>query len=181
MNYAKRYLELIETRRARQEQKGIVGYRESHHIVPRCMGGSNSSYNLVQLTPEEHFTAHLLLMKIYPWHEGLAYACYMMAKGGRLSNKLVGKMRRQARETTSAASRKLKYLRASGLTPILWLKMTQEYCRLHSVLGRKRAITAVYELLRRDCSITSKQVESYTRLPIIKMTMQEYIDEYCTT
>jgi hypothetical protein len=39
------------------------GYFENHHIVPKCMGGSNESENLVLLTPREHFICHLLLVK----------------------------------------------------------------------------------------------------------------------
>ena len=37
------------------------GYYETHHIIPRSEGGSNSKDNLVRLTPKEHFVAHKLL------------------------------------------------------------------------------------------------------------------------
>lgn len=39
-------------------------YKEQHHIVPRCMGGSNCKSNLVYLTAKEHYIAHLLLTKM---------------------------------------------------------------------------------------------------------------------
>jgi hypothetical protein len=38
-------------------------YTEKHHIIPRCMGGSNDKENLVTLTAREHYIAHLLLTK----------------------------------------------------------------------------------------------------------------------
>jgi hypothetical protein len=41
------------------------GYYESHHIIPKCTGGSNNLDNLVKLTFREHFIAHALLCKIY--------------------------------------------------------------------------------------------------------------------
>jgi hypothetical protein len=41
-----------------------VGYCEKHHILPKCLGGSNDKLNLVQLTAREHFICHLLLVKI---------------------------------------------------------------------------------------------------------------------
>ena len=39
-------------------------YCERHHIIPKSIGGSNSSYNLVNLTAKEHFIAHRLLEKL---------------------------------------------------------------------------------------------------------------------
>lgn len=36
-------------------------YKERHHIIPRCMGGSNDIENLIDLYPKEHFIAHRLL------------------------------------------------------------------------------------------------------------------------
>lgn len=36
---------------------------EKHHIVPVSFGGANDAFNLVRLTPRQHFIAHLLLLK----------------------------------------------------------------------------------------------------------------------
>jgi len=38
-------------------------YTESHHIVPKSLGGDNSKENLVLLSAREHYIAHLLLCK----------------------------------------------------------------------------------------------------------------------
>ena len=40
-------------------------YSEWHHILPRSLGGSDNSFNLVQLTYREHFLVHWLLTKIH--------------------------------------------------------------------------------------------------------------------
>ena len=56
----------------------LLGYVESHHIVPKSMSGSNNEENLVFLTPEEHFVAHQLLTKIFPNNPSLAYSANMM-------------------------------------------------------------------------------------------------------
>ena len=40
-------------------------YYENHHIIPKCLKGSNNKENLVLLTPREHFIAHLLLTNMY--------------------------------------------------------------------------------------------------------------------
>jgi hypothetical protein len=46
----------------RKKKEGI--YYERHHIIPRSMGGSNESSNLVLLTAKEHLICHLLLVKM---------------------------------------------------------------------------------------------------------------------
>lgn len=54
---------------------------EEHHIIPRCLGGTDSKSNLVLLTVKEHFRAHILLADIYPDSGKLALACTMMLRG----------------------------------------------------------------------------------------------------
>lgn len=63
MNYLKIYDTIIE--RANQRTPLDNMYYEKHHIVPKCMGGSNARCNLVRLTAKEHYIAHLLLAKHY--------------------------------------------------------------------------------------------------------------------
>lgn len=75
MNYKKHYDLLIN----RAINRTIDGYTENHHIIPRCMGGIDEKSNLVKLTPEEHYVAHQLLVKIYPEVNGLVFAVLMMS------------------------------------------------------------------------------------------------------
>ena len=49
------------------------------------MGGSNEKENLVSLYPEEHFLAHLLLVKIYPENKKLISCVSMMCADGSKS------------------------------------------------------------------------------------------------
>lgn len=74
MNYQAHYDRLIDRARSRI----LDGYCEWHHIVPRCMHGSDDPTNLVSLTPEEHYVAHLLLVKIHPNNRKLLGAAMMM-------------------------------------------------------------------------------------------------------
>lgn len=92
MNYFNIYSSLI----SRAKDRPLTGYTENHHIIPRCMGGGDSSLNLVKLTAREHFIAHLLLVKIYPTNLKLVKAVAMMCMGQlerKISNRLYGKMR----------------------------------------------------------------------------------------
>lgn len=100
MNYKLIYENLISRARDRK----LYIYTESHHIIPRCMNGDNSLENLVDLTPEEHYLAHQLLIKIYPSEYGLIKAAVMMCmnlNGNRPKNKLYGWLRRKHSESTS--------------------------------------------------------------------------------
>ncbi len=93
MDYKHHYDKLIDRARNRQ----IVGCKEKHHIIPKCVGGSNSKINLVELTPEEHFVAHQLLVKIYTDESKLVYAlsALCMSKNNIRNNKMFGWIKRK--------------------------------------------------------------------------------------
>ncbi len=90
MNYVKIYNSLI----LRGINRSLSGYKERHHIVPKCLGGSDKSDNLVDLTAEEHYIAHQLLVKIHPKNHSLVRAAQMMIPNRR-SNKLYGWLRKR--------------------------------------------------------------------------------------
>ncbi len=48
----------------RARGRALDCYKETHHILPRSMGGTDDGANLVDLTYREHFLAHWLLTKI---------------------------------------------------------------------------------------------------------------------
>lgn len=60
--YAKWYTNLVNTRKIRIIND--LEYYELHHIIPKCMGGTNNKENLVKFTAREHYIAHLLLIKM---------------------------------------------------------------------------------------------------------------------
>ena len=53
-------------------------YKERHHIVPKCLGGTNDEDNLIDLYADEHFIAHKLLMEENPDNIKLTRAFTMM-------------------------------------------------------------------------------------------------------
>lgn len=75
MNYQFHYNKLME--RA-PKKKPTSGYYERHRIIPGCLGGKYVIGNIAWLTPEEHFIAHQLLVKIYPGNKKLVYSARMM-------------------------------------------------------------------------------------------------------
>lgn len=54
-------------------------YHERHHIVPKCLGGTNNEENLIDLYAREHFEAHRLLALENPDVKGLTYAWWCMS------------------------------------------------------------------------------------------------------
>lgn len=92
MNYQKIYNALVEKAKVRGLDKSQhEGYFEIHHILPKCLGGSDEDRNLVMFTAREHYVAHLILANQYPEVEGLTYAAFMMSaanKGSRHYSKL---------------------------------------------------------------------------------------------
>lgn len=86
MNYKRIYDKLVTGKSTRV--KDVHTYYESHHIIPRVLGGGNEKSNLVLLTAREHFIAHRLLSKIHPKILGLKLAVLFMASVDRYDYKV---------------------------------------------------------------------------------------------
>lgn len=94
MNYQKHYDLLMERARTRVRP---AGYVEKHHVLPRCLGGTDDPSNLVCLTYDEHCLAHLMLLKLHPEHLGLALATMYMVFALPSRKKIARKERTWAR------------------------------------------------------------------------------------
>jgi hypothetical protein len=91
MDYQAIYNRLIE----RSKNRSLDPPFEKHHIIPKCLGGSNKKDNIAKLTPEEHYLAHELLVKIYPDDRRMIFAAHRMTNGIYRTNKLYGWIRRK--------------------------------------------------------------------------------------
>lgn len=54
-------------------------YHETHHIIPRCVGGNNDPDNLIDLFAREHYEAHRLLALENPQNQSFIFAWHMMS------------------------------------------------------------------------------------------------------
>jgi hypothetical protein len=75
MNYQRIYNQIID----RAKNRELSCYKEVHHIIPKCIGGSDDKSNLTKLTAREHFLCHWLLHRMYPENHKLAFAFKMIA------------------------------------------------------------------------------------------------------
>lgn len=125
MNYQKHYDLLIQRAKSRNKPEG---YTEKHHIVPRCMGGTNAYSNIAVLTAEEHFVAHQLLVKIYPNERGLIYGARRLACAGKVgSNKhyawirkrfaIQASLQHRGKKRTAEHSEKLRLINTGHVMP----------------------------------------------------------------
>jgi hypothetical protein len=77
--YTRWYYNIIH----RAQTRTLTGYFERHHIIPKSLGGNNSTTNLVNLTAREHFICHWLLVKMTTSvnKQKMANACNIMLHG----------------------------------------------------------------------------------------------------
>lgn len=62
MDYERVYREFIADRRRREISLELF---ETHHVLPRALGGTNEPDNLIRLSLSDHLFAHFLLARIH--------------------------------------------------------------------------------------------------------------------
>lgn len=82
-------------------------YWEGHHIIPRCLGGQGHARqrhpNIIRLTAAEHFTAHKLLVELFPDNRKLTYAFWAMCTCSNAATNATAEDYELARVTRSKA------------------------------------------------------------------------------
>lgn len=88
MDYQKIYNNIIIKAKNENRTKGSI-YYENHHIIPKCLGGTNLKENLVLLTGKEHFICHLILWKISEGENKnkMGHALFSMVRNSRNQNR----------------------------------------------------------------------------------------------
>ena len=62
--YSTIYYSIIKNAKSQNRIKQVGDSYQTHHIIPRCMGGTDDSDNLVVLTYKEHRVCHRLLIEM---------------------------------------------------------------------------------------------------------------------
>lgn len=121
MNYQQIYNNIIDNAKqlssTKSRYRGDGNYYESHHILPRCMGGINAG--TVLLTAKEHFICHELLCEIHPHNSKLQYAFWRMITGliNPEKNKKMGKNFRPSSNVYERMRKEVSRLRKESITP----------------------------------------------------------------
>jgi len=75
--YSQCYYNIVD----RAKSRDLAGYTETHHVLPKSMGGTDDPSNLVPLTAREHYICHLLLPKMTDgvYRQKMIYAYTIMS------------------------------------------------------------------------------------------------------
>lgn len=84
------------------------GYTESHHIVPKSLGGTNNKDNLVRLTAREHYICHLLLTRMVTGtnRTKMVYALWMISN---MTDKKSARLYQSTRESFAELMKQRKH------------------------------------------------------------------------
>lgn len=151
MNYEKIYNSIIENAKKEIRSKKI-SYYERHHIIPRCMGGSNEATNLVLLTAKEHFVCHHLLCKMYK-HKSLYFAfwamCNQLAGDCQRKYKISARTYQEAKENFAIVNSKLHKGKTNSLKQI---EISRQFMLSdkNPMLGKKGELNPLYKKPRTD-------------------------------
>ena len=81
--YTKIYYLIIQNAQSKNRIKSKDTYYESHHIIPKSIGGNDDKENKVLLTFKEHYVCHRLLPKMVletDHKNKMNYALYILTK-----------------------------------------------------------------------------------------------------
>ena len=142
--YQKTYSNLIEKGKLRGLTRPKDGkYYEKHHILSKCVGGTDEKENLVYLTYREHIIAHRILVELYPCEFKLSHALYFMINKSDYS-KISSKELEKIRENSIIA---LRELNLGEKNPMFGKNISEDhkkyYLSLINIQGQKR--------LRNEC------------------------------
>lgn len=107
--YTKWYYRIIDNSVNRQLMSDE--YTETHHIIPKSIGGSNDSSNLAVLSAREHFICHLLLTKMLCGEDKnkMTFAAWAMTnlnnkyqRRNRVNSRIYEILKKQKREIMSS-------------------------------------------------------------------------------
>lgn len=89
--YTKWYFNIINYAKVRVTNNG---YYEKHHIIPKCLGGSNDYSNIIALTAREHFICHMLLTKMVEGRDKtrMSFAMWRLAHPKQSKHKINSSM-----------------------------------------------------------------------------------------
>jgi len=134
MDYKKVYKDLVTSRKNKELVEGE--YYEKHHIIPKCLGGSNKG-NLVHFTGREHFIAHWLLNKMFK--DEVVKNKMLYAFGGMAQGPSKRKLSPSQYEKVKKAKSKAMSIRMSGKNhPMYGKTHTKEAKRKISEINKGR-------------------------------------------
>lgn len=103
-----------------------LDYSESHHIVPRSLGGDDSPSNLVRLSARKHFLCHYLLCKMVTtnsksWHSMVKAFNMMSASSKNMTRYFNSRLYEYARKNMSSIMSQLQDGKGNSQYGTIWV------------------------------------------------------------
>jgi hypothetical protein len=149
--YTTWYMNIINS----AKNRSLPGYTEKHHITPKCLGGDNSSENLVRLTAREHYVCHLLLTKMTDGmnRRKMLFALWRMVHGNKsqeryqINSKQYETIKRNMAQASSEQNKGKKmpeHLRLKMIgkpSPLRGRKLSEETKEKMRIAAQKRKVS----------------------------------------
>lgn len=144
MNYEKNYYDYINY--VKFSNRELNDYYEVHHIIPKCLGGSDEKDNLIKLTAREHFLAHYLLTKIYPNSNKLLDAFRMMGTKNNEQNRYINSRLYESKrkEFSKARSKQVLCIETGEIFPSAKYVEENIICGVRDVIYGKQLTAGGY-------------------------------------
>lgn len=148
--YKKWYDAIVENAKS---QNRNLDYFENHHIIPKSLGGSDDSSNIVKLSAREHFICHFLLTKFTSGHDyqKMIYACQGMRRSRKYQNRYINARLYEIVKREAANIQSQKFL-GKKLTPEHRSKISA------SLTGKKHSPETVKK--RKDANTGLKRTDA---------------------
>ncbi len=158
--YYRWYYQIIDKARKR----GVPDeYYEKHHVVPKCLGGTDSEFNIVKLTYREHILVHWILIKMTTGKakKSMIWALFRMAG----TNYVYGQPRDPPRWLVVLAKNITKNRRSGSDNPTFGRNLTAEQkAHLRAInLGKKYGPMSEEQKLKISKSNTGLKRSEETR------------------
>ena len=86
INYEIKYKNLIDLWKTKTDKDLLnYNYLEKHHILPKCLGGTDDAENIVKMDAASHLEAHILLLKLNPDNLNLLLAVNSMLMASKFT------------------------------------------------------------------------------------------------
>jgi hypothetical protein len=165
--YTRCYYSIVNN--AKSRALGSLSYVERHHIIPKSLGGTNESVNLVNLSAREHLICHMLLIKMTSGNDKskMAFAAWRMVFSGRNHKRAkvtsrtyailkteMADARRNSKGTYKHSEESKAKIGASNKGKRLGQKLSKEWCDNMSKGKKGKAHGPMPEYVKEKISIT---------------------------
>ena len=144
----------------------LTGYKEKHHILPKCMGGKDTKENLAILTAREHFMVHMLLCKFTTGQAKMkmSYAFHAMCsfknakRYNKVNSRLVEKIRSNFKFTEEHKQKISKANKGKTISKEHIEKLRQASIGNKNCLGKKASLETRLKMsaLRKGRKLTAE-------------------------